>query len=419
MSDIVFTDEMAKEYTILIPAMCPIHFELIKSALSEFYHVELLKNEGRSVIDEGLRNVHNDTCYPALLVIGQMIDALKSGQYDTHKVALIITQTGGGCRASNYVYLLRKALDKAGFEYVPIIPLNIADLKSQSGFRLSIPMVNKILSAVLYGDLLMDLNNQTKAHELNKGDAQRNTQYWISRISNDFNNSKPYDLKNLEGTMIEIVKSYDSIKRDHKEKIKVGIVGEIYIKYSPLGNNHLEDFLYDEGCEVKLGGLLGFILYCIYNTLEDKHLYGIPKMKYMLYKSAYKYLTNKEELMRKCVRENSNFEVFEPFDEVIKKAEKVIGLGVKMGEGWLLCGEIMDLIDSGYKNVICAQPFGCLPNHIVAKGMTHKIRELEKDANLVAIDYDPGASRVNQENRIKLMLAIAKENINKDVQGEI
>lgn len=405
---------MAKEYTILIPMMCPIHFTLLKNVLiNSKYRVELLENTGHSVIEEGLKYVHNDTCYPALLVIGQMIDALKSGKYDVHKTALIITQTGGGCRASNYIYLLRKALKKADLDFVPVISLNFSGLDSQPGFKITLNMLRKMLAALLYGDLLMDLSNQTKAYEVNDGEAMRLVDEWISKLSSLFKENKGYKAKDLEKYMVMITKDFAKIKLKRTPKVKVGIVGEIYIKYSSLGNNNLEDFLKSQDAEVRVPGIMGFILYSIYNTIEDEKLYGIKGLKTKLFKIAYRYMLNKEKMINRIIKENSDFMVSEGFEALIEKAEKVIGLGTKMGEGWLLTGEIMELVDSGFKNVICTQPFGCLPNHIVGKGMVRKIKEYESDANIVAIDYDPSATSVNQENRIKLMLAIGKENLEK------
>ncbi len=405
---------MAKEYTVLIPMMCPIHFTLLKNVLiNSKYRVELLENTGHSVVEEGLKYVHNDTCYPALLVIGQMIDALKSGKYDVHKTALIITQTGGGCRASNYIYLLRKALKKADLDFVPVISLNFSGLDSQPGFKITLNMLRKMLAALLYGDLLMDLSNQTKAYEVNDGEAMRLVDEWISKLSSLFKENKGYKAKDLEKYMVMITKDFAKIKLKRIPKVKVGIVGEIYIKYSSLGNNNLEDFLKSQDAEVRVPGIMGFILYSIYNTIEDEKLYGIKGLKTKLFKIAYRYMLNKEKMMNRIIKENSDFMVSEGFEALIEKAEKVIGLGTKMGEGWLLTGEIMELVDSGFKNVICTQPFGCLPNHIVGKGMVRKIKEYESDANIVAIDYDPSATSVNQENRIKLMLAIGKENLEK------
>ena len=414
MEEVIFTEEMAREYTILIPTMCPIHFSLLKNVLiNSRYKVELLENSSRQVVDEGLKYVHNDTCYPALLVIGQMIDALNSGKYDPHKTALIITQTGGGCRASNYIYLLRKALKKANYAYVPVISLNFSGLDSQPGFKISLSMFRKMLSALVYGDFLMNLENQTKAYELNKGAAKALREEWVKRLSKEFKENKGYQGRHIKTNLKKIALDFMKIEREKSPKVKVGVVGEIYIKYSALGNNNLEDFLYREGCEVNVPGIMGFMLYSVYNSVIDAKLYGGHKLKGKVYQLVFNYLLSKEEQMRNTLKKYTDFEVFGSFKDTIKKAEKVIGLGTKMGEGWLLTGEIMELIDSGYPNVICTQPFGCLPNHIVGKGMVRKIREMEPNSNIVAIDYDPSATSVNQENRIKLMLAIAKENIDK------
>ena len=414
MEEVIFTEEMAKEYTILIPNMCPIHFSLLKNVLiNSRYKVALLENSSRQVVDEGLKYVHNDTCYPALLVIGQMIDALNSGKYDPHKTALIITQTGGGCRASNYIYLLRKALKKANYAYVPVISLNFSGLDSQPGFKISLSMFRKMLSALVYGDFLMNLENQTKAYEVNKGEAKALREEWVARLSDEFKQNKGYQGRYLKNNLKKIALDFMKIKREKTPKVKVGVVGEIYIKYSALGNNNLEDFLYREGCEVNVPGIMGFMLYSVYNSVIDSKLYGGHKTKGRIYQLVFDYLLSKEDQMRDTLKKYTDFEVFGSFRDTIKKAERVIGLGTKMGEGWLLTGEIMELIDSGYPNVICTQPFGCLPNHIVGKGMVRKIREIEPNSNIVAIDYDPSATSVNQENRIKLMLAIAKENLAK------
>lgn len=414
MEEVIFTKEMAKDYTILIPNMCPIHFSLLKNVLiNSRYKVELLENSSRQVVDEGLKYVHNDTCYPALLVIGQMIDALNSGKYDPHKTALIITQTGGGCRASNYIYLLRKALKKANYDYVPVISLNFSGLDSQPGFKITVSMFRKMLSALVYGDFLMNLENQTKAYEVNKGEAKTLREKWVEQLSQDFKENKGYQGRYIKENLKAIALDFMKIKRQKTPKVKVGVVGEIYIKYSALGNNNLEDFLYHEGCEVNVPGIMGFMLYSVYNSVIDAKLYGGHKLKGKIYQLVFNYLLSKEELMRKTLKEYTDFEIFGSFKDTISKAQKVIGLGTKMGEGWLLTGEIMELIESGYPNVICTQPFGCLPNHIVGKGMVRKIREMEPSSNIVAIDYDPSATSVNQENRIKLMLAIARENLQK------
>lgn len=409
---IVFTKEMAKDYTILIPMMCPIHFELIKNVLvNSKYKVELLTNTGPSVVNAGLEYVHNDTCYPALLVIGQMIDALKSGKYDVNKTALIITQTGGGCRASNYIHLLRKALKKAGLEQIPVISLNFSGLDSQPGFKLDLHTIKCLLAALVYGDLLMDLSNQCKAYEANKNETMNLVDEWIKKLSIDFKNNTSLNKKEMKQKLKEITISFTKIKLNKIPRVKVGIVGEIYIKYSALGNNNLEDFLNNEGCEIKVPGVMGFALYCIYNSIEDYHLYGGKISKLLTFKIIYNYALGLERMIIDAIKDNSDFEAPNPFGNTIEEAKKIINIGTKMGEGWLLTGEMMELNASGFKNIICTQPFGCLPNHIVGKGMIRKIKELDPSCNIVPIDYDPGASNVNQENRIKLMLSIAKEKL--------
>ena len=410
----LFTKNMRKDYTILIPMMAPIHFQLLRNVLVHSrYNVELLENTGPSVIEQGLKYVHNDTCYPALLVIGQMIDALKSGKYDVHKTALIITQTGGGCRASNYIYLLRKALKKADLGFVPVISLNLLGLDSQPGFKLSLSMLRKMLCALGYGDLLMDLTNQVRPYEVISGTADQLCQHWIDDLSRQFDRRQGLSISEMKHNMRDIVMSYAAIEREKRNLIKVGIVGEIYIKYSPLGNNKLEKFLAEQQCEVKLPGMMGFMLYCVYNGVEDVKLYGGGFVKKQLMSFAYSLVLKLENMTIDAIRAYSDFDVPGSFPEMKAGAEQIIGLGAKMGEGWLLTGEMVELNKSGFKNIICTQPFGCLPNHIVGKGMIRKIREQDPDCNIVAIDYDPSATQVNQENRIKLMLSIARENMKK------
>ncbi len=411
MSRVPFTKEMKDAgYKILIPDMNHIHFKIIKEILiNHGYNAEILYNTGRSVVDEGLKHVHNDTCYPALLVIGQMIDALKSGRYDLNKVALLLPQTGGGCRASNYISLLRKALDAMGWGFIPIISLNVSGLEKSSGFRLTLPLVRQLLTAVIYGDLLMLLDNQVKPYEINKGDSAACVEMWINAFKKDFMSGKGISGAERKANMKAVVDSFAAIPVKREKKIKVGIVGEIYVKYAALGNNDLESFLYEQGCEVMVGGLIDFVLYCVDTPIDTIDIYGGNKLLREGYSLAESYLSSLKDEMIAAVRENSDFAAPSSFKHLKSKADGVISTGCKMGEGWLLTAEIMELIELGYSNIICAQPFGCLPNHIVGKGMIRKIRGIEPTANIVPIDYDPGATRVNQENRIKLMLAVAAE----------
>lgn len=411
MAKVPFTKEMKDAgYKILIPDMNHIHFKIVKEVLIRHgYNVEILYNTGRSVVDEGLKHVHNDTCYPALLVIGQMIDALKSGKYDLHKVALLLPQTGGGCRASNYISLLRKALEAMGWGFIPIISFNVSGLEKASGFKLTLPLVRQLLTAVVYGDLLMLLDNQVKPYEINKGDSEACVEMWVESLGNALLSDKGVSKHERTRTLKAIVDSFAKIPVKKENKIKVGIVGEIYVKYAPLGNNDLERFLYEQGCEVMVGGLIDFVLYCVDAPIDTIDIYGGSRLVRDGYRLAESYLSSLKNEMIAAVKENSSFTPPSSFAHLKSKADGIIGTGCKMGEGWLLTAEIMELAELGYKNVICAQPFGCLPNHIVGKGMIRKIKGVIPDANIVPIDYDPGATRVNQENRIKLMLAVAAE----------
>ncbi len=413
---IEFTKEMKKDYIILCPDMAPIHFALLQRVFRNFgYNMKVLKNKGQPIVDEGLKNVHNDTCYPALLVIGQMIDALNSGLYDLNKVALMITQTGGGCRASNYIHLLRKALIKSGYGNIPVISLNAGGIEKNSGFKVSLSMLKQAMAIIIYGDLLMLLNNQVKPYEIIEGQSRDLVESWIKSITDEFNNKRRVNKKDIANTMIQIVKSFQAIPRRDEKKIKVGIVGEIYIKFSSLGNNDLEDFLFKENCEVMVPGLMGFLMYCVENGIIDFNLYGKGFWKSLIMRKTNDYLSSIEEAMRNAINNYSNFIAPSPFKHLRYLVDDVIGLGCKMGEGWLLPAEMMELIGSGFQNIVVAQPFGCLPNHIVGKGIVANIKKIYPFANIVPIDYDPGATRVNQENRIKLMLSLAKERLDKSI----
>ena len=414
-SYIPFTKEMKKEYTILMPTMLPRHFELIGSVLGTYgYKMELLKTAGQKVVDAGLRYVHNDACYPAVLVIGQFLEAITSGRYDPHKVALILFQTGGGCRASNYISLLRKALARAGYDYVPVISFSLAGLEHHPGFTLGISEYHGMAYAVLYGDLLLTLVNQTKPYELHPGDAEALAERWTARLGRELGAGRHIRYGEVQETYRAVVADFAAIPKREKETVRVGIVGEIFVKYSPLGNNNLEQFLVDEGAEVVTPGLLDFCLYCVYNQIMDHRLYGGKRFIYPFTKLAYDFLCKKKREMNAAI-EAGGYRPMTPFEEVPAYADGYIGCGTKMGEGWLLTAEMLELSASGVKNIVCTQPFGCLPNHICGKGMMKPIKERNPDVNVVAIDYDPGATRVNQENRLKLMLANARGKLHETV----
>ena len=406
MSYGIFTPDMKQTHTVLVPGMLDIHFRLFPAIFETAgYHVEVLYNEGEEVVEEGLSHVHNDTCYPALLVIGQMIAALKSGKYDLNKVALAITQTGGGCRASNYIFLLRKALEHEGWEHIPVLSVNFSGLEKENSVELTLPLGKKLLYAFLYGDAIMWLKNQVKPYELHKGETDRLVRTLIQELSEKFANNR-YDIaKQFYKVLIVRFKAFP---RSDKKNIRVGIVGEIYMKYAPLGNHHLEDFLIEEGFEPVLSGVADFGLYCLENAQVDHRYYHRHALTFPFLSLAENILIRMQETFTKLVEEDGTFHAPDRFKQVIKNADGFIDQGVKMGEGWLLTAEVVSLIKEGISNIISAQPFGCLPNHIVAKGMAKKIKDVYPQSNLVAIDYDPSASRVNQENRIRLMLANAK-----------
>ena len=402
-----FTEDMKKTHTILVPDMLPVHFSLLISIFeSSGYKLELLTNDSRRVVDEGLKNVHNDTCYPALLVIGQFMDALKSGKYDVNKTALLITQTGGGCRASNYIHLLRKCMAK-NFPQIPVVSLNFSGLEKDSAFKITAGMFLKMLYAVLYGDLLMSCYNKCRANETVKGTSEKVLDKWQKKLGGIFKNGSREYLKTKK-LYTQILDDFAAVEMSKAKKIRVGIVGEIYVKYSPLANNHLEDFLISEGCEPVVPALMEFVLYCVAGVVNDAKIYNNKTKMTYAYSVAYKLINRKQRELARIVREHGVFDPPHDFEHVRKLADKYINQGVVMGEGWLIPAEMVALAESGVKNIICAQPFGCLPNHIVAKGMSRAIKKGYPDANIVAIDYDPGATRVNQENRIKLMLANAK-----------
>ena len=270
-----FTREMKKDYTIITPNMAPIHFELIKNVLESFgFHIELLRTTGREIVDEGLKYVHNDTCYPALLSIGQLMHALHSGKYDLHKVALIMTQTGGGCRASNYIHLLRKALKKDGLDFIPVISVNLSGLESNPGFKITLPMIRRAIAALTYGDLLMLLKNQTKPYEVTPGESDDLVKSWIQKLTKLFEQGKAFSQREVREYFDQIAQSFADVKRRDVVKTKVGVVGEIYVKYSPLANNDLEQFLFEQDCEVMVPGILAFMIFKVDNRLEDINLYG-------------------------------------------------------------------------------------------------------------------------------------------------
>lgn len=405
-----FKDEMKKDYTILIPTMLPMHFSMFQGVFEAYgYKTVLLSSTGTGVIERGLRYVHNDTCYPAQLVIGQLMEAVESGKYDTSKIALMISQTGGGCRASNYIHLLRKALDRAGMGHIPVLSINFSGMEKDSSLKMTIPMLRRLVAAVFYGDLLMTLRNQCRPYEICKGDTQKIADKWVAYLREELKNGRLCSGKDLKRTYPRIIEDFAAIPRRARNGVRVGIVGEIFVKFSPLGNNDLESFLISEGAEPYLPDFLGFCLYCVYNGIVDHKLYGRGRLKAFGSKIIYKFLLRRQRAVIEAMEKEGTFDPPGYFEDTRKLLGDMMSVGMKMGEGWLLTAEMLELIKHGVTNIVCTQPFGCLPNHIVGKGMMKPLKEAYPEANIVAIDYDAGATRVNQENRIKLMLANAKE----------
>ncbi len=409
---IKFTVEMKHTHTILVPMMLPIHFKLFQKVFaSEGYKIEVLSNQSPRIIEAGLRYTHNDVCFPAQLTIGQLLDALLSGKYDTDKVALLLMQTGGGCRASNYISLLRKALIHAKLSHIPVLSFNLLGMEENPGFVINKQMIERLIVAVLLGDLIMNLYNQTLPYEIEKGASAALVDDIANDLTSRFLNTNKFRDSDVISEVKQILKRFDALSLFRVPKVKVGVVGEIYVKFAPLGNNNLERFLHEEGAEVVVPGLMDFVLYTIDSGIEDNRLYGTGFVKRVLSEILFRRIIRLQNKIIRAYQEWPNFVAPNPFLATKKLAKTVVHTGTKMGEGWLLTGEMLELIHAGVHNIVCTQPFGCLPNHIVGRGMIRKIKELHPEANIIAIDYDASATKVNQENRLKLMLTTAQKSL--------
>jgi len=398
----VFDVKKDKGMTLLVPDMLPLHFGFIRDVLNhDGYHLELLAIDGAKAKEEGQRNVNNDACYPALLVVGQFVSALKSGKYDPEHTGILISQTGGGCRASNYVYLIRKALAPL-FPHVPVVSFNFSGLESDSSLHFTLKEVLKMAHGMCYADLLLALRDQCEPYEAHKGDTEALVEKGASLVRNALNDGSYWRRKHYYKAIIDLFKD---APLPQERKPKVAIVGEIYVKYSATANNHLVDFLVSNGCEVVEPGVLEFCLYCVKNALNDRKRYGLNKKTAFLWALAYRFLLKETVIQGKLLSKGGRFTPAVPFKEIHEDASRIISDGGKMGEGWLIPSEMLAYIEHGVPNIVCCQPFGCLPNHIVAKGMMHPLMRLHPEANIAAIDYDPSTAFVNQENRLKLMLA--------------
>ncbi len=407
----IFTKEMRKDYTILIPQMAPIHFELIEAAVSACgYNVKLLRECTNHTVETGLKYVNNDACYPSIITTGQFIEALESGNYDLNKTAIIMSQTGGGCRATNYIGFIRKALKDAGFEQVPVISFNVVGMEKNPGFKLTIPMLEKLIKVVVYGDLLQKMLTKNRAYEINKGETQKLFDNWMEKCKKLVAKSSNKEFKQ---SIYDIVNDFEKIELDTSiEKPKVGIVGEVLIKYHPFGNNYVADLLEKEGAEVILPDFMGFVKFMATHKITFNSLLNINKTSAKISKAAIKLIDILEKDV-KIALSQSKKGYLQPCDiwHLEKQVKDVLSIGNQTGEGWFLTAEMIEYIENNIPNIICVQPFACLPNHVVGKGVIKTIRSKYPYANISPVDYDPGASETNQANRIKLLMTVAKDNL--------
>jgi predicted nucleotide-binding protein (sugar kinase/HSP70/actin superfamily) len=389
--------------------MAPMHFEFLQELFkTDGYNIELLPSVQKQAVDSGVKYVNNDACYPAIIVIGQLLEALQSGKYDLNHTSVIISQTGGGCRATNYIGLLRKALREAGFENIPVLSANIYGAENNPGFKIKVSLIKKAIKAVVYGDLLMRVLHRVRPYETIPGSADLLYQKWVKKCKEQIASGSKQDIEsNLRG----IVEEFDQLEMSTVHKPRVGVVGEILVKYHPTANNNIVKVLETEGAEVILPDLLDFFLYCAYDYLFNfKHLTG---KAYHLFigKFLINYLENSRKLMNSLLEKSHRFTAPASIYHKADLAGKIMSLGHHCGEGWFLTAEMIDLIKSGVSNIVCVQPFGCLPNHVTGKGMFKELKRNYPQANITALDYDPGASEVNQLNRLKLMLSVAYKNM--------
>ena len=409
-----FTKEMRDAgYTLLAPDMSPIHFDLLEPIVKKYgYNVVVMKDPSRSAIDCGLKYVNNDACYPSILSVGQIMEEVLSGRHDTHKLAVLMTQTGGCCRASNYVAFIRKALNKAGLGYIPVISVNANGMETNSGFRMTLPLIKDCVRALILGDLIMRCLYRTRPYEAVPGTAEKLHEKWKKACIAYFTDrSQKLSYKAL---CRGIVEDFDALPLDESvRRPRVAIVGEILVKYMPLANNFLVDVLEREGAEAVVPDLLDFISMCIYE-LDYRHEYlGTSWTQSLIAKLGVDVLETLRKPAEEALKASRRFEAPIPMAEIAEYAKPFLSLGNQYGEGWFLTGEMVELIKEGVNNIVCIQPFACLPNHVVGKGVIKVLKKAYPQANIAAVDYDPGASEVNQLNRIKLMLSAAKKNMEK------
>ncbi len=409
-----FTKEMKKErYDVLIPQMSPIHFDLFEPVFQRAgYNVHILPEMGKEAVNTGLKYVNNDACYPSIIVVGQIMTALKSGQYDLDHTAVVISQTGGGCRATNYIGFIRRALRKNGYGNIPVIGLSFQGLEKNEGFKITPNVLVGALQAVIYGDLFMRCLYRVRPYEKVKGSANNLHALWRKRCIDSLSKGNSYLTfrKNVRG----IIRDFDALPiHEDMQKPKVGIVGEILVKFLPDANNHLVDLLEAEGAEAVMPDLLDFMFYSFYNANFKAAKLGKSSWTAKLCDMGIELIELYRGFLKKELEKSKRFEAPTHIQKLAEYASPIVSLGNQTGEGWFLTGEMVELIKSDCSNIVCAQPFACLPNHVVGKGVIKELRRQYPDSNIVAIDYDPGASEVNQINRIKLMLSTAQKNMKK------
>ncbi len=410
-----FTKEMRKNYTVIAPQMSPIHFDLIAPALRTCgFNVEVLDNDNKQAVNAGLKYVNNDACYPSIIVVGQIMHALTSGKYDLNKTAVLITQTGGGCRASNYIGFIRRALAKAGMGHIPVISLSVQGLEKNSGFKPTLDMIYKALYAICFGDIFMRVLYRMRPYEKVPGSANALHEKWKKICLEALCKKGIMSRRKFAKICKGIVEDFDNLPI-HEDMVKprVGVVGEILVKFLPMANNYVIDLLEREGAEGVMPDLLDFMYYSFYNSFFKVEHYGISKKSARISKLVIMYMDHVRKPYYKACKASKHFDPPADIKELAKMAEEFVSIGNQTGEGWFLTGEMLELIHNGAPNIICSQPFACLPNHIIGKGVIKELRYKHPEANIVAVDYDPGASEVNQLNRIKLMLATARENLKK------
>lgn len=411
---VVFTKEMRKNYTILCPQMSPIHFEILEPAFqASGYNLVVLENDNKSAVDVGLKYVNNDACFPSLMVVGQIMDAILSGKYNLDKTAVIISQTGGGCRASNYIGFIRRALEKAGYPHIPVISVNLSGLESNPGFKFTMPLIQKGLYAVVFGDIFLRCLYRTRPYEITPGSANAIHEKWKKKCIEFVSTKKPLSHRKFNRYCREIIREFDQLPMHDIKKPKVGVVGEILVKFLPAANNYLVDLLESEGAEAVVPDLLDFFLYCFYNQNFKTENLGMKKSSAKKANLGIKALEWLRSAARDELEKSVHFDPPARIEELARYASPIVSEGNQTGEGWFLTGEMLELIHSGTNNIVCTQPFACLPNHVVGKGVIKELRHQYPLSNVVAIDYDPGASEVNQLNRIKLMLSTAQKNMAK------